>query len=111
MSSFVERLAAESVGKKVVGAADIRPALTPEMVPEAFRLPQERPAPPRPLPTHQRGALRSGPEPRERPRALIAAPSEKRDRRSGAQNAESDPARNLGGDPGPATRQGRRRVR
>ena len=61
MSNFVERIATESVGKKVVGAADIRPALTPEMIPEALRLPKERPAPaPRQLPTHERAPWAPG---------------------------------------------------
>lgn len=48
MGNFVERVAAASVGQRLPGEADIRPALTPEMIPEALRAPEERRAPPRP---------------------------------------------------------------
>ncbi len=42
MSNFVERLVAGSTGRRVSDAASIRPALTPEMVPESLHLSEDR---------------------------------------------------------------------
>lgn len=74
MDSFIERLAAGSTGTKVAGAADIRPALTPGMIPEALRLPREGRSPPRP-PSPVEDVPGSVPEPTELT-SLDTAPSE-----------------------------------
>lgn len=68
MSTFVERLAAGSAGKTVKGAADIRPALTPDMIPEALRPPIERRATTRPPSSRPVGTPISRPEAPQRPR-------------------------------------------
>jgi hypothetical protein len=77
MSSFVERLAASSVGKKVGGQAEVRPALTPEMIPEALRAPSES-APLRPAATRE---LRA-PKPEREPAAGRPTLGETRPRRA-----------------------------